>query len=89
MIECVVNGWILSVQGSYKVDKYVYSIEVVDNWLINNHWEEIEAYAIKENIPFGDCVETNLMAINSEEFFCKEPVKFTVLFMLGHKTNFL
>ena len=47
MIECVVNGWILSVQGSYKVDKYVYSIEVVDNWLINNHFEELDAYAIK------------------------------------------
>ena len=89
MIECVINGWILSVMGSYKMDKYVYSMEAVDNYLINNHWEELIDYAQKRDVPYGDCVETSFDGLNSEEFFHKEPTRFTVLFMLGQRTNFL
>jgi hypothetical protein len=44
---------------------------------------------IKRDVYFGGCVETNLVGIETERFFFLEPDKFTVLFMLGHKTNFL
>lgn len=89
MIECVINGWILSMPGGYQTDIYVYSMEVVDNYLIENHLDEIQPYVNKRDVPFGDCVETTFGGINSEYFFCKEPDKFTVLFMLGQRTNFL
>ena len=51
--------------------------------------EELEPYMIKRDVYFGGCVETNLVGIETERFFYLEPDKFTVLFMLGHKTNFL
>lgn len=89
MIECVINGWILTLQGSINVEKYVYTIEAVDNYLIKNHWEELMDYAITKNVPYGDCVEKCYDGINSEHFFCKEPDKFTIMFMLGQQTNFL
>jgi hypothetical protein len=89
MIECVINGWILSVMGSYKMDKYVYSMEAVDHWLINNHFDELRNYVNSRQVGFGDCVTTEFDGINSEAFFHHEPDKFTVLFMLGQQTNFL
>jgi hypothetical protein len=88
MIELAINGWILSVPGTLKTAKYVYTIEAVDNWLINNHLSELENYVNSSQVEFGDCVATEFDGINSEAFFNEEPDKFTVLFMLGQKTNF-
>jgi len=89
MIELAVNGWILSTPGIVKTQKYVYTIEAVDNWLINNHLDELRNYVISNQVGFGDCVATEFDGINSEAFFHHEPDKFTLLFMLGQKTNFL
>jgi hypothetical protein len=44
---------------------------------------------IKRDVYFGGCVETTLVGIDAERFHFLEPDKFTVLFMLGQKTNFL
>ena len=57
--------------------------------LIVVYFEELEQYMIKRDVYLGGCVETNLVGIETERFFYLEPDKFTVLFMLGHKTNFL
>lgn len=89
MIELAINGWILSVMGSYTIEKYIYTIEAVDNYLINNHFDELRNYVNSRQVGFGDCVTTEFDGINSEAFFNKEPDKFTVLFMLGQQTNFL
>lgn len=88
MIELAVNGWILTVPGIVKPQKFVYTIEAVDNWLINNYLDELRNYVISNQVGFGDCVTTEFDGINSEAFFHHEPDKFTVLFMLGQKTNF-
>lgn len=89
MIELAINGWILSVPGTHKIAKYVYTIEAVDNWLINNHLSELENYVNSSNRGFGDCCVREFDGINSEAFFHNEPDKFTLLFMVGQKTNFL
>ena len=41
MIELAINGWILTVKGRICEEKYVYTIEAVDNWLIANNIEEL------------------------------------------------
>ena len=89
MIDLAINGWILSVMGSYTIEKYIYTIEAVDNYLINNHFDELRNYVNSRQVGFGDCVTTEFDGINSEAFFNNEPDKFTVLFMLGQQTNFL
>ena len=89
MIELAINGWILSVPGTLQVEKYIYTIEAVDNYLINNHFDELRNYVNSRQVGFGDCVATEFDGINSEAFFHHEPDKFTVLFMLGQQTNFL
>jgi hypothetical protein len=89
MIDLAINGWILSVMGSYTIEKYIYTIEAVDNYLINNHFDELRNYVNSHQVGFGDCVTTEFDGINSEAFFNNEPDKFTVLFMLGQQTNFL
>lgn len=85
MIECTINGWILTIGG----DRFVYTDNQVDNYFINHHFDEVDQYLLKGVVPFGGCVETTLVGIDSERFHFLEPDKFTVLFMLGHKTNFL
>jgi len=89
MIELAINGWILTVKGRICEEKYVYTIEAVDNWLINNHFDELKDYANYRQVGFGDCVTKEFDGINSEGFFCWEPTRFTVLFMIGQQTNFL
>ena len=89
MIELAINGWILSVPGIVQVEKYIYTIEAVDNYLINNHFDELRNYVNSREVGFGDCVTKEFDGINSEAFFCWEPTRFTVLFMLGQQTNFL
>jgi hypothetical protein len=89
MIELAINGWILSVRGIVQVEKYIYTIEAVDNYLINNHFDELRNYVNSRQVGFGDCVTTEFDGINSEAFFNNEKDKFTVLFMLGQQTNFL
>jgi len=89
MIELAINGWILTVQGRISVEKYIYTIEAVDNYLINNHFDELRNYVNSRQVGFGDCVTTEFDGINSEAFFNNEKDKFTVLFMLGQQTNFL
>jgi hypothetical protein len=89
MIELAINGWILSVPGIVQVEKYIYTIEAVDNYLINNHFDELINYVNSRQVGFGDCVTTEFDGINSEAFFNNEVDKFTVLFMLGQQTNFL
>ena len=89
MIDLAINGWILSVMGSYTIEKYIYTIEAVDNYLINNHFDELRNYVNSRQVGFGDCVTLEFDGINSEAFFNNEPDKFTVLFMLGQQTNFL
>ena len=89
MIELAINGWILSVSGIVQVEKYIYTIEAVDNYLINNHFDELRNYVNSRQVGFGDCVTTEFDGINSEAFFNNEKDKFTVLFMLGQQTNFL
>jgi hypothetical protein len=89
MIELAINGWILSVPGTLKVEKYIYTIEAVDHWLIKNHIDELQEYVNSRQVGFGDCVTTEFDGINSEAFFKNEVDKFTVLFMLGQQTNFL
>ena len=88
MIELAINGWILTVKGRICEEKYVYTIEAVDNWLINNHFNELTNYVNSSQVGFGDCVATEFDGINSEAFFNNEPDKFTLLFMIGQKTNF-
>jgi len=85
MIEATINGWILTMGG----DRYVYTDKQVDDYLLNHHFDELEPYMLKRDVYFGGCVETSLVGIESERFFYLEPDKFAVLFMLGHKTNFL
>jgi hypothetical protein len=89
VIELAINGWILSVPGTLQVEKYIYTIEAVDNYLINNHIDELQEYVNSREVGFGDCVTKEFDGINSEAFFCWEPTRFTVLFMLGQQTNFL
>jgi len=89
MIELAINGWILTLKGRISEEKYVYTIEAVDNWLIANHIDELQDYVNSRQVGFGDCVATEFDGINSEAFFNYEPDKFTVLFMLGQQTNFL
>ena len=89
MIELAINGWILSVPGTLGVEKYIYTIEAVDNYLINNHFDELRNYVNSRQVGFGDCVATEFDGINSEAFFCWEPTRFSVLFMIGQQTNFL
>ena len=89
MIELAINGWILTVKGRICEEKYVYTIEAVDNYLINNHFDELRNYVNSRQVGFGDCVTTEFDGINSEAFFNNEVDKFTVLFMLGQQTNFL
>ena len=89
MIELAINGWILSVPSTLGVEKYIYTIEAVDNYLINNHFDELRNYVNSRQVGFGDCVATEFDGINSEAFFKNEVDKFTVLFMLGQQTNFL
>ena len=89
MIELAINGWILSVPGTWGVEKYIYTIEAVDNYLINNHFDELRNYVNSRQVGFGYCVATEFDGINSEAFFKNEVDKFTVLFMLGQQTNFL
>jgi hypothetical protein len=86
MIEATINGWILTLG---KDDKYVYIDKQVDDYLLEHHFDELEPYLIKRDVYFGGCVETNLVGIETERFFFLEPDKFTIIFMLGHKTNFL
>ena len=88
MIELAINGWILTVQGRINVEKYVYTIEAVDNWLIANHIEELNDYVNNRDVEFGDCCIKEFDGINSEAFFNAEPTKFKVLFMIGQRTNF-
>ena len=88
MIELAINGWILSVMGSYTIEKYIYTIEAVDNWLIKNHIEELDDYVNSTTSGFGDCCIKEFDGINSEAFFNAEPTKFKVLFMIGQRTNF-
>ena len=88
MIELAINGWILTVQGRINVEKYVYTIEAVDNWLIANHIEELDDYVNSTTSGFGDCCIKEFDGINSEAFFNAEPTKFKVLFMIGQRTNF-
>ena len=78
-----------SMDGTLKVEKYIYTIEAVDNYLINNHFDELRNYVNSRQVGFGDCVATEFDGINSEAFFKNEVDKFTVLFMLGQQTNFL
>lgn len=85
MIEATINGWILTIGG----DRYVYTDKQVDNYLLRNHFDDLEPYMRKRDVYFGGCVETHLLDIETERFFYIEPDKFTLLFMLGHKTNFL
>ena len=89
MIELAINGWILTVKGLITEEKYIYTIEAVDNYLINNHFDELRNYVNSRQVGFGDCVTTEFDGINSEAFFNNEVDKFTVLFMLGQQTNFL
>jgi hypothetical protein len=89
MIELAINGWILTVKGRICEEKYIYTIEAVDHWLIKNHIDELQEYVNSREVGFGDCVTTEFDGINSEAFFCWEPTRFTVLFMLGQQTNFL
>jgi hypothetical protein len=89
MIELAINGWILTVKGLITEEKYIYTIEAVDNYLINNHFDELRNYVNSRQVGFGDCVATEFDGINSEAFFNNEKDKFTVLFMLGQQTNFL
>ena len=89
MIELAINGWILSVPGIVQVEKYINTIEAVDNYLINKHFDELRNYVNSRQVGFGDCVTTEFDGINSEAFFNNEVDKFTVLFMLGQQTNFL
>jgi hypothetical protein len=84
-----INGWILTVKGLITEEKYIYTIEAVDHWLINNHFDELRNYVNSRQVGFGDCVTTEFDGINSEAFFNNEKDKFTVLFMLGQQTNFL
>ena len=86
MIECTANGWIYVAQDGAK---YVYTDQQVENYFLNNHFEEIEAYLISANEMFHGCVTKNVVGVASEIFQFKEPEKFTIFFMLGHKTNFL
>jgi hypothetical protein len=86
MIECTVNGWIYVAQDGAK---YVYTDQQVENYFLNNHFEEIEAYLISANEMFHGCVTKNVVGVASEIFQFKEPEKFTIFFMLGQKTNFL
>jgi hypothetical protein len=86
MIEATINGWILTLG---KDDKYVYIDKQVDDYLLEHHFDELEPYLIKRDVYFGGCVETNLVGIETERFFFLEPNKFTIIFMCGHKTNFL
>ena len=88
MIELAINGWILTLQGRINVEKYVYTIEAVDNWLIANHIEELDDYVNNRDVEFGDCIAKEFDGINSEAFFNAEPTKFKVLFMIGQQTNF-
>ena len=85
MLEATINGWILTIGG----DRYVYTDKQVDDYLLNHHCYELQPYMLKGDVYFGGCVETTLVGIESERFFYLEPDKFTVLFMLGQKTNFL
>jgi hypothetical protein len=85
MLEATINGWILTIGG----DRYVYTDKQVDDYLLKHHFDELEPYMLKRDVYFGGCVETTLVGIESERFFYLEPDKFTVLFMLGQKTNFL
>ncbi len=77
MIEATINGWILTLG---KDDKYVYTDKQVDDYLLNNHFDELEPYMIKKDVYFGGCVETNLVGIEAERFFYLEPDKFTIIF---------
>ena len=86
MIEATINGWILTLG---KDDKYVYIDKQVDDYLLEHHFDELEPYLIKRDVYFGGCVETNLVGIETERIFYLEPDKFTIIFMCGHKTNFL
>jgi len=86
MIECTANGWIYIAQDGAK---YVYTDQQVENYFLNNHFEEIEAYLISANEMFHGCVTKNVVGVASEIFQFKEPEKFTIFFMLGQKTNFL
>jgi hypothetical protein len=88
MIELAINGWILTLKGRISEEKYVYTIEAVDNWLIANHIEELHDYVNYRQVGFGDCVTKEFDGINSEAFFNAEPTKFQVLFMIGQRTNF-
>jgi len=88
MIDLAINGWILTLQGSISEEKYVYTIEAVDNWLIANHIEELDDYVNSTTTGFGDCSVREFDGINSEAFFNAEPTKFKVLFMIGQRTNF-
>jgi hypothetical protein len=85
MIEATINGWILTLGK----DRYVYIDKQVDDYLLEHHFDELEPYLIKRDVYFGGCVETNLVGIETERFFYLEPDKFTIIFMCGHKTNFL
>ena len=89
MIELAINGWILTVKGLITEEKYIYTIEAVDHWLIKNHIDELQEYVNSREVGFGDCVATEFDGINSEAFFNNEVDKFTVLFMLGQQRNFL
>ena len=88
MIELAINGWILTVKGRIREEKYVYTIEAVDNWLIEYHIDELQQYVNTRQVKFGKCVATEFDGINSESFFKNEPDKFTLLFMIGQQTNF-
>lgn len=85
MIEVAVNGWVLNIPSE---GKFVYTDDQVNNYFINNHLDEVEEYVILKAFKFAGCIEKNIVGFESETFFFKEPDKFTLLFMLGHKTNF-
>ena len=53
MIEATINGWILTIGG----DRYVYTDKQVDDYLLNNHFDELEPYMIKRDVYFGGCVD--------------------------------
>ena len=54
MIELAINGWILSVPGIVQVEKYIYTIEAVDHWLIKNHIDELQEYVNSREVGFGE-----------------------------------
>lgn len=89
MLECTINGWILTLPNAYGFDKFVYTDKQVDDYLMSKYFDEIEDWLLKRDSLYNGCVVTDIVGIASEEFHYKEPTVFTFLFMLGHATKFL